>query len=254
MKKVHLILAAVALVSTFAIIAAAPAVAGISTACIILMAIVQNPLIGRSKQQAGGMVFSKMYDKNVIRSKPFSYNDRNSDEQKTQRNFFKSITTMVSLMKDQARSFFYSQPTNKSAYSAILSSILTESSLNLGVRSINPATTYFGNGKYNLDCFLSARAIDGSSMDCDVLWTAAADLPVELRNALVQPIFFNLTQNKTFIGTPTVAVTDESLSVDFPSDWASGDDFICYLGAVHATDATCMRKYKAGADLANKVK
>ena len=45
------------------------------------MAIIQNPLIGRAKRQAGGMVFQTVFEKNIMRSKPFIYRDKKSDQQ-----------------------------------------------------------------------------------------------------------------------------------------------------------------------------
>jgi len=42
------------------------------------MAIIQNPLIGRAKRQAGGMVFQTVFEKNIMRSKPFIYRDKKS--------------------------------------------------------------------------------------------------------------------------------------------------------------------------------
>ena len=46
---------------------------------------VQNPIIGRAKGSAGGMTFSKNYDKNVMRAKAFEVNNPNTQAQQTQR-------------------------------------------------------------------------------------------------------------------------------------------------------------------------
>lgn len=61
------------------------------------MAIVQNPLIGVASGSAGNTVFSYYNGKKIIRRKPFSYTDKNSQEQQAARAAFSAaITRMLS--------------------------------------------------------------------------------------------------------------------------------------------------------------
>lgn len=49
------------------------------------MAVIQNPVIGRAKQQAGGMVFSTWKGKNVMRAKPIAVANPKTEAQEIQR-------------------------------------------------------------------------------------------------------------------------------------------------------------------------
>ena len=46
---------------------------------------VQNPITGRSKGQAGGMVFTTLFGQNIIKAKPYSYRDANTQVQRDNR-------------------------------------------------------------------------------------------------------------------------------------------------------------------------
>jgi hypothetical protein len=55
------------------------------------MAIVQNPLIGRSKKKMGNSVFSTQFGKNVLRSKPLKVRNPRTPKQMEQRKNFKAM-------------------------------------------------------------------------------------------------------------------------------------------------------------------
>jgi len=55
------------------------------------MAIVQNPITGRSKQKMGNVVFSTIFGKNVLKSKPLTVANPRTDKQKTQREKFSAM-------------------------------------------------------------------------------------------------------------------------------------------------------------------
>lgn len=81
------------------------------------MAIIQNPLIGRGKGKMGNAIFTKMYDKNVLRSKPIEvYNPRTAKQMK-QRGLFKATTSLASQLLCVIRDG-YSEVKNMSGYNA----------------------------------------------------------------------------------------------------------------------------------------
>lgn len=55
------------------------------------MAIIQNPLIGRSKNKLGNSVFSTQFGKNVLRSKPLKVKNPRTPKQVEQRKKFKAM-------------------------------------------------------------------------------------------------------------------------------------------------------------------
>ena len=59
------------------------------------MAIVQNPITGRTKKKFGTAVFSKQFGKNVMRSKPIEVKNPQTEGQVTQRNKFATTVFLV---------------------------------------------------------------------------------------------------------------------------------------------------------------
>ena len=84
------------------------------------MAIVQNPIIGRAKGQAGGVVFTTLNGQNVMKAKPNSYRDANTVTQQANRSLHTDIVRMASRMKDLARSLFEKQPSDMPAFSKLV--------------------------------------------------------------------------------------------------------------------------------------
>lgn len=58
------------------------------------MAVVQNPLIGRSRNKVGGTVFSKWKGRNVLRSKPDQVANPNSVGQQRQRSILRQLVAI----------------------------------------------------------------------------------------------------------------------------------------------------------------
>ena len=59
------------------------------------MAIVQNPITGRTRNTFGNAVFSEQYGKNTIRSKPIRHKDANSPAQVTVRTKFRILVKLI---------------------------------------------------------------------------------------------------------------------------------------------------------------
>lgn len=81
------------------------------------MAIIQNPLIGRSKGKMGNAIFTKMYEKNVLRSKPIEVHNPRTAKQMKQRGLFKATTGLASQLLCVIRDG-YSEVKNMSGYNA----------------------------------------------------------------------------------------------------------------------------------------
>lgn len=84
------------------------------------MSLIQNPIIGRAKKQAGGMVFSTVYGQNVMRAKPFQYRDKNSVAQKKYRALFLLIVRLAAALKFYTNHLFIVKPLKMSPYSYLV--------------------------------------------------------------------------------------------------------------------------------------
>lgn len=92
------------------------------------MAIIQNPLIGRSKGKMGNAIFTKMYEKNVLRSKPIEVHNPRTAKQMKQRGLFKATTSLASQLLCVIRDGF-SEVKNMSGYNAFTKENLGKSVL-----------------------------------------------------------------------------------------------------------------------------
>ena len=68
---------------------------------------IQNPIIGRAKGQAGGMVFTTLFGANVMKAKPYSYRDANTLVQRDNRTLHVSVAKAAASLKTSARGLFF---------------------------------------------------------------------------------------------------------------------------------------------------
>ena len=76
------------------------------------MAIVQNPITGRSSGTYAGAVFATQFGKNVLRSKPVSVSVSQSDASKLARQKFKALAAAVKELSPALNTFFKSKDFN----------------------------------------------------------------------------------------------------------------------------------------------
>lgn len=109
----------------------------------------QNPIIGRAKGSAGGMTFSKNYDKNVARAKAFEVSNPKTTAQTTERSFFAEVMKLVSsVSEDQLRSIFSVKPKTKSRRNALTSQITAAYSVDGTTKSVDLSKLQaIGNGE-----------------------------------------------------------------------------------------------------------
>lgn len=110
------------------------------------MSKIQNPIIGRAKGQAGGMVFSTLYGSNVMRAKPFQYRDKNSSSQQEFRSLFRYAVNFAAKLKFYAAYFFETPPAKMSPYSKLISQIRPAFTLSGSSVAFDPDTMQIGQG------------------------------------------------------------------------------------------------------------
>jgi len=218
------------------------------------MAIVQNPITGRTKKKFGTAVFSKQFGKNVMRSKPIEVKNPQTEGQVTQRNKFATTVFLVKqvlpLINDvYAGSLRKMSPFNK-------------------ITSINVKNAFAGDPPVIDHTKIVLCDFEGSTLNnvsltgqpnqvMDIAWDPNTQNPDELASLLTF-VLFNCTTNRAMIYPDVATRADGSASVVAPSDWVDA------LTALHVvtTDYTQfvsnmpkrVIKFKAGADLASKVK
>lgn len=110
------------------------------------MAITQNPIIGRTRKSAGGMVFSTVHGKNIMRAKPASYRTPDTESHRKRVGKFKAGNELASKVKNYARGFFETQPVGRSAYSAMSSQIQAAFNIGHAGTEYSPLDVLMGSG------------------------------------------------------------------------------------------------------------
>jgi hypothetical protein len=84
------------------------------------MAIVQNPITGRTKKKFGTAVFSKQFGKNTMRTKPMDVRNPKTHLQKQQRNKFSILVELARLLMGFIRVTFKQVAVGMSQYNAFV--------------------------------------------------------------------------------------------------------------------------------------
>jgi len=86
----------------------------------IFMAIVQNPITGRSKKKFGNAVFSTQFGQNVMRTKALEVKNPKTPGQVNQRSKFKLMVFMSRILLGMIRVSFQNMAKGKSAFNAFM--------------------------------------------------------------------------------------------------------------------------------------
>lgn len=183
---------------------------------------VQNPIIGRSRGSAGGMTFSKVYNKNVMRAKAFEVANPKTAAQVEQRNFFKQVSAIVAnLSPTQLRTLFPTMPKGISRRNAFFKQIAGTAAIvdNVKVAKLHDLATV-GNAPVmdfgTTTCSISSGTISVGLDNAVKAITALANnrFTALIVNETKGDIHLPVTNNKVETGT---------LSITAPSNWENSD-------------------------------
>lgn len=210
------------------------------------MAIIQNPVIGRARKQAGGMVFSKMYDKNVMRAKPASVTPSNTTAQQGQRAFITKLTAFAKgFSTDDLIKLFPSKPASRSRYSELQKQMSAGRTVTGAVASIDfSKVPELGNG---INVTVEDATFELAAGDMEVAWVYSASHPSLATTDKAYCVVFNTTLGQAIQMQPNATYGSASQIIPYPNGWKSTDSYDAYLGFVST-------KFKPGSELSSTVK
>lgn len=132
------------------------------------MTLIQNPIIGRAKNQAGGMVFSTVHGQNVLRAKPFQYRDKNSTTQQQFRGLFLLLVRLAATAKFFISDFFQTLPSRMSCYSKLISQLRPAFVYVTDHYVFKPKDIFIGNGNMDVPDDYTTTVTPG--VDIDFEW------------------------------------------------------------------------------------
>lgn len=212
------------------------------------MAIVQNPITGRTKKKFGTAVFSKQFGKNTMRSKPMDVKNPNTIGQATQRTKFSTIVNLIRQVLSLINSVYAGTLKNMSPFNKIV--------------SINVKNAFTGDPPV-LDhtkvilCDFEGSTVNNVTMTAqpnqvmDIAWEPNTTNPDELSTPLTL-ILINCITNKVMMFPDVDIRSAGSTTITAPADWVGSQTALHVLtvdySQILAGNPKGIIKYKAGCD------
>lgn len=210
------------------------------------MAIVQNPIVGRSSGKLANVIFSKSYNKNVLRSKPIEVRDKKSTTQLTQRAKFTAVQTTIASLLSLVRLGYKGYQQDMSAYAYAMKKNLPEAIAGSYPNfTIDPAKLELSDG--NLQQFNTLALEDASADNAAFTWESDVDDETAHSSDTLNVVILSSTGvvKAARVNIGTRAQGSGSVDANPGSSFVSGDVALLFPTSTHN---------KAGADLASKVK
>lgn len=212
------------------------------------MAIVQNPITGRTKKKFGTAVFSKQFGKNTMRSKPMDVKNPNTIGQATQRTKFSTIVNLIRQVLTLINSVYAGTLKNMSPFNKIV--------------SINVKNAFTGDPPV-LDhtkvilCDFEGSTVNNVTMTAqpnqvmDIAWEPNTTNPDELSTPLTL-ILINCITNKVMMFPDVDIRSAGATTITAPADWVGSQTALHVLtvdySQILAGNPKGIIKYKAGCD------
>ena len=203
----------------------------------IIMAIVQNPITGRTRKKMGNAVFSKNFGKNTMRAKPESVKNPKTTGQVNQRSKFKLMVFNSRVLLGMIRISFQNMAKGKSAFNAFMqANIKTAISGTSGNYSINYPNLIVAKGPL----FQSQNLVASVDQVAKIkrTWNPPINPLDTSNNDKLFNVAFNVTKNEWSYGetgTLRSAGTDEQ---GVPANW-SGNSVHVYTFFISTDGRQC---------------
>ena len=196
-----------------------------------LQTVVSNPLIGHSRKSIGNATFTTWKGIDVLKTKPISVANPNSDGQSQQRSAFRQMVEAFRNMPAVIQSGFKKLAVKKSEFNAFMSYNL-KNAFNLAVppaATLVPADVLISKGTIattGLTNAVSSRAANTVVVN----FPATADQPGQSLTDVALVAVYNETKGD-FYGEVTAAARNTgTASIALPAEWEVGDVLTVYLG------------------------
>ncbi|MFH0865392.1 MAG: DUF6266 family protein [Bacteroidota bacterium] len=191
------------------------------------MAIVQNPITGRTKKKFGTAVFSKQFGKNTMRTKPIEVRNPKTLLQKQQRAKFTLMVALARMFMGFIRIAFKQVAIGMSAFNAFVSDNITN--VITGVYpaySIDFTQLIVSKGTLTGADSGAAAAVAGHKVDISWVDNSGNGDALATDNAMV--LVINNTRKAVLQDSTTKTRADEALQLTAPVSWV-GDTVHAYL-------------------------
>jgi hypothetical protein len=208
---------------------------------------IQNPIIGRASGQAGGMIFSKSFDKNVMRSRPMTVANPNTPAQQRQREFFAELTAISkTVTPDTLIDLFPAKPATRSRYSELQKQLAVGRDVSGATGTIDfDEVNKIGNG---ITCLTgSGVTVTDDAGEMSVSFDSLSVQAPAVGTDPVDVLFINQSRSESHFAINVGNFEDGGGNIPYPSGWDPTDDIFAFVAIRPAA-------YKAGAELSGAIK
>jgi len=217
------------------------------------MAIVQNPITGRTRKMFGTAVFSKQFGQNTMRTKPAGVKNPNTIGQSTQRTKFSTIVALIRQVIPLINSVYAGTLKKMSPFNKIV--------------SINVKNAFTGDPPVLDHTKIVLCDFEGSTVSnviltaqpnqvMDVAWDPNTTNTDELASTLTF-ILINCTTNKVMLFPDVEPRSAAAAEINVPADWVGAQTALHVLTVDYSQTVGGGPKgiiqFKAGADAASIV-
>jgi len=180
------------------------------------MAIVQNPITGRTRKKFGTAVFSKQFDQNTMRTKPLEVKNPRTAAQVIQREKFSKVVALMRQIIKTINDAYDGEVRGMSPYNRATSLTLKQ--------AFDPVTNELDYSKV-IFCDNEGSNVDNVAMTCqagriiNLTWDPATDDADELA-AEMSFLLVNSTHNKVKVFSPGTLRSAGSATITAPMKWA----------------------------------
>ena len=185
------------------------------------MAIVQNPITGRTRKKFGNAVFSEQFGKNTMRTKPVKVKNPRTVGQVNQRSKFSIMVAESRKLLALLKVSFKSMTMSMSAFNAFIkSNIKTAITGSHGNYSISYPDLVIAKGPLpQISTFSSSVELSGAIKR---QWTPPIDPNDPANNDLLYVATYSTTAKQWFFGLTTTTRLDGTHSQTLPGTWTAG--------------------------------
>lgn len=218
------------------------------------MAIVQNPITGRTRKSFGTAVFSKQFGNNTMRTKPIQVKNPKTKGQVTQRKKFSTIVELIKQVLPVINDVYAGSITNMSPFNKIVS-INLKSAFTGTPPELDHTKVVLCTFNGSTVDELSVTALPNQVMKID--WEPATSNIDELASP-ISFIMFNCTSNEAAYFPDAALRSIGTANLTVPKTWVGALTTIHVIttdfNQVLSNEPKKIIKFKPGADLANVVK
>jgi hypothetical protein len=218
------------------------------------MAIVQNPITGRTRKAFGTAVFAKQFSKNTMRTKPLQVKNPKTPKQLTQRKKFSTIVELIRQVIPTLNNVYAGSLTNMSPFNKIVS-VNIKNAFTGTPPVLDHTKVVLCTFKGSTVKDVTITALPNQVMQID--WNPNTTNVDELAS-MISFIMFNCTNNEAVLFKDVAARSIGTANVTVPDTWVGALTTIHIItkdfAQILANAPKQILKFKAGADLANVVK